>query len=179
MSRDWIGIAEDLTERGVIGCPYAQPSTPTPSNVGIAGYPSPPKNGRTKTFLIVAGIVAAGVLTPPGEAIVTSLKSKFLSSPSASEAQSSSAKASKPAINNTSPTAQSIRPNQAASAAPQQLADEPEPKKKQVQQKQATISNDSSSPTETTTSERATDTHTPAAESDVDLTKYRNLTGRI
>lgn len=169
MSRDWIGIAEDLTEHGVIGSPYAQPSTPTPTNVGTGGYPAPPKNGRAKTFLIVAGVVAAGAMTPPGKALVTSIENKFLS------AQSSAANVGKPAIANTAPGAHVSQHSNAASAVPQQLASEPAPKKKQVKQKQATSSDRPDSPA----SERAVDTSPPAAESDVDLTKYRNLTGRI
>lgn len=175
MSRDWIGIAEDLTEHGVIGSPYAQPSTPTPSNVGTGGYPAPPKNGRVKTFLIVAGVIAAGALTPPGKTIVTSLENKFLSAASNPPAQSSAANVGKPAIANTAPNAQISQHNHAASAAPQQLAGEPAPKKKLLKQKQAANSDRTVSPA----SEHATDTSPPAAESEVDLTKYRNLTGRI
>lgn len=175
MSRDWIGIAEDLTEHGVIGSPYAQPSTPTPTNVGTGGYPAPPKNGRAKTFLIVAGIAVAGALTPPGKAIVTSLENKFLSAASNPPAQSSAANVGKPAIANTAPNENISQPNLPASAAPQKLASEPAPKKKQGKQKQAASSDRPAS----SASERATDTSPPAAESDVDLTKYRNLTGRI
>lgn len=175
MSRDWIGIAEDLTEHGVIGSPYAQPSTLTPSNVGTGGYPAPPKNGRVKTFLIVAGVVAVGAMTPPGKTIVTSIENKFLSPASNPPAQSSSANVGKPAIANTAPDANISQPNLPASAAPQQLANEPAPKKKQVKQKRAASSDRPASPA----SESATDTSPPATETEVDLTKYRNLTGRI
>ena len=152
-----------------------QPSTPTPTNVSTAGYPAPPKNGRAKTFLIVAGIIATGALTPPGTAIVTSLGNKFLSALSTAPMQPSSANVSKPAITSPPPDAQTSQPNLAASIAPQQLAGEPAPKKKQVKQKQAARSDRPASPA----SERATDTPPFAAETEVDLTKYRNLTGRI
>ena len=175
MSRDWVGIAEDLTEHGVIGSPYAHPSTPTPCNVGTGGYPAPPRNGRVKTFLIVAGVVAVGTMTSPGKAIVTSLENKILSAASNPRAQSSAANVGKPAIANTAPDENISQPNLPASATPQQLASKPAPKKKQVKQKQATSSDKPASPA----SEHVIDTSPPAAESDVDLTKYRNLTGRI
>lgn len=175
MSRDWIGIAEDLTEHGVIGSPYARPSTPIASNVRTDRYPAPPRNGRIKTFLIVAGVVMVGAMMPPGQAIITSLENKFLSVESNPPAQSSVASVGKPAIANTAPDENISQPNLPASAAPQQLASEPAPMKKQVKQKQATSSYRPVAPI----SEHATDTSPPAAESDVDLTKYRNLTGRI
>ena len=175
MSNDWIGIAEDLTEHGVIGSPYAQPSTQTPAHVGTDGYPAPPTNGRAKTFLIVAGVIAAGALTPPGKAIVTSIENRFLSTPSTIPAQPYSANTSKTAIANTPADEKVSQSNLAASSAPKQLAGDPAPKKKQVKQKQAASGDRPVSPA----SERATDTSPPAAESEIDLTKYRNLTGRI
>lgn len=168
MSRNWIGIAENLTENGVIGSPYEQPSMSTTPNSGTAGYPDPPKNGRAITFLIVAGIVAAGTLTPPGKAIVTSIENRFLSTPT-QPAQHSSA------IANTTADEKNSQPTLAASPAPQHLVGEPVPKKKQVKQNEAASSNLPDSPA----SQRATKTQPPAAESDIDLTKYRNLTGRI
>lgn len=175
MSDDWIGIAEDLTEHGVIGSRYMQPRVPTPNNVGTAGYPAPPKNGRAKTFLILAGIAAAGALTPPGKAIITTLENKFLSTQSAIPAQPASVNVGKPAITNPPLAEQIPQPNQAASTASQQLANEPAPKKESVKQKQTGSSDRPASPA----SQHATDTSPPAVESDVDLTKYRNLTGRI
>jgi len=175
MNHCWIGIAEDLTEHGVIGSPYAQPSTPSPANASTSGYPVPPKNGRAKTFLIVAGIVAAGALTSPGRATIDFIKNRFLSTPSTPLAQPSSVNISKLAIGKTSVDEKISHPNLAASAAHQQLEGDPAPKKKLVKQKQAASSDRPASPVR----ERVTDTSPPAAESEVDLKKYRNLAGRI
>ncbi|MQY51304.1 hypothetical protein [Rhodocyclus gracilis] len=175
MSREWIGIAQDLTEHGVIGRPYAQPSTLKPAHVSPVGYPAPPKSGRTKTFLILAGVVAAGALTSPGKAIVSSVEKIFLSSPSTTPAQPSSENISKPAISNTPAVEKDPQSNLAESAAPQHLADEPVLKKKLVKKEHSTSSNRPAPPA----SESFTDISPPAAESDVDINKYRSLKGRI
>jgi hypothetical protein len=183
MSHDWIGIAENLTEHGVIGHPYEGHSAPTPSPPNTAGYPAPPKNGLAKTLLFLFGIIAVVVLAPQWQVVID--KTKHLLENSSPLPGQFSSHDDVPEIAVPALVGQSQRANSAASAAIRQAnrqTNEPArntPKHDQEELKRVPNGNSALSPTESLNSESATDTSPPAAESNIDLSTYRNLTGRI
>lgn len=67
MTRDWLGLADDLTAEGVVGPSYPEP-VPEPGTT--VTYPDPPRHGPLKTLLaagaLVGFILFLGFLTPPG-----------------------------------------------------------------------------------------------------------------
>lgn len=179
MSIKWIGIADDLTEHGVVGQPYAEASTPA-DNVTRSGYPVPPKNGQAKTLLMIAGIATVFMLTPPGSVILNSI-GITLSPSTPAPAQQPAAAFDTGSGNATSARAiDNPQHKQASTIANQQAATESSPKKKQEKQTQKrTATNRAVAPVESVSEARSSDEPAPAAESEIDLSKYRNLTGRI
>lgn len=179
MSHNWIGIANDLTEEGVIGARYAEAFVPTTTtSANPANYPPIPNHGRAKTFLwIFLVVIVSGALTPPGSALLQRIFSDRQ-------------------IPNKAPPAQ-IQIHQANEAAPHA------PANINVEQVRAPSVQATAATTEDTgvrmkkpprhTEEKHQSTPpishpiggagiAPSqlpADSDVDLTKYRNLTGRI
>lgn len=174
MSIKWIGIADDLTEHGVVGQPYAEPSIPT------AGYPAPPKNGQFKTLLMIAGIVTVFMLTPLGSVILHSIGNALSPSKLAPAQQPAAAF---DAGSGNAKSARGIDDTQhkkASTIANQQAVTESLPKKKQEKQTQKrTATNSAVAPAESASEARSSDAPAPAAESEIDISKYRNLSGRI
>lgn len=176
MSNVWIGIADDLTEHEVVGRPYMEPNTPEPINVPRAEYPAPPKNGQSKTLLMIAGILTVFMLTPPGSAILNSIRSALAPSKLVLAPQPAAAFDTESGNIKSAYSIADTQHKQASTSANQQAANESLPKKKQEKQKRAST-NSASPPTDDASKLRLFDV--PASESEIELSKYRNLSGRI
>lgn len=180
MSIKWIGIADDLTEHGVVGQPYAEPNTPAPANLTSAGYPAPPKNGQSKTLFMIAGIVTVFMLTPPGSAILRSIGNGLSPTKPAPTPQPAAAFDTRSGNTKHARSIDDAQHKQASMIANQQTANESSPKRKPVKQSQKhPETNSAITPTDAASVARSSDAPVPASESEIDISKYRNLSGRI
>lgn len=208
MSSDWIGIADDLTEHGVIGRSYADPATQSavnssPVSYPLSGhgvidrpytnlatqtsvdsssvsYPSPPKYGWLTIFAAIFWILLIGSQTSMGKKIIHAMDNKAGVSNTGSAYQLSSATEtdSKPAIANNRSEKENSQSRHKASPAKRQ-AGESGSKKKHEKRKPDSDGNQSSPPTETPPNSFSNDKGPSPAESEVDLQKYRNISGRL
>lgn len=182
MSRDWIGIADDLNESGVVGTPYAQTTTTVFPIPGASASPS--GMGSVKKALIAAALLAAAAITPPGKAVLAAIEGKFRPRPAPVERQPVEYHDDE----GDEPQEQTARPAPAAApaavpkkaaepamaVAPTKKAVEPAPKKPAPKPQPAPSQSLPAAPEDA----GKADAPAPTAEPEIDLTKFRNLTGR-
>lgn len=181
MSIKWIGVAEDLSEQGVVGQPYAQPSGPAPT-VANPGEYSAPSQRRVGRKLLAVAIVSSVIMWTPSRAVIFSLLKNTL-------LPATPALPKKPVTYidlgsgvfpsnrvSTGTQHQEILPT------PDQFAALQSARKKKTEKKMK--NKNAMTNTEAAPSESASDTHlsdgpASATESEIDIKTYRELSGKI